>query len=153
MTDSNSSDGRLDQILADFLAAQERGEAPSPEKLVRDHPEFKAEIRAFLSNQAHFSFDESTNAYTPVGPKKSPRIGNFKLLQRLGEGGMGEVWMADQEKPVRRRVAVKLIKQGMDSKAVLARFDAERQALALMNHPNIAKVFEAGIETGNRNDC
>ncbi|MEQ1827935.1 MAG: hypothetical protein ABL921_18390 [Pirellula sp.] len=58
--------------------------------------------------------------------------------------GMGEIWMAEQEKPVRRRVTLKLIKEGMDSRAVLARFDAERQALAMMNHPNIAKVFEAG---------
>lgn len=57
---------------------------------------------------------------------------------------MGEIWMAEQEKPVRRRVTLKLIKEGMDSRAVLARFDAERQALAMMNHPNIAKVFEAG---------
>ena len=72
------------------------------------------------------------------------RIGNFRLLQRLGEGGMGEVWEAEQERPVRRRVAFKLVKWGMDTKEVLARFESERQALALMNHPNIAKVYEAG---------
>ncbi len=72
------------------------------------------------------------------------RIGHFHLLQKLGEGGMGEVWEADQEDPVRRRVAFKLIKWGMDTKEVLARFESERQALALMNHPNIAKAFEAG---------
>jgi len=72
------------------------------------------------------------------------RIGNFHLLQKVGEGGMGEVWEAEQEAPVRRRVAFKLIKWGMDTKEVLARFESERQALALMNHPNIAKAFEAG---------
>jgi non-specific serine/threonine protein kinase/serine/threonine-protein kinase len=72
------------------------------------------------------------------------RIGNFHLLQKLGEGGMGEVWEAEQERPVRRRVAFKLIKWGMDTKEVLARFESERQALALMNHPNIAKAYEAG---------
>ena len=77
--------------------------------------------------------------------QRSPTIGPYKLLQQIGAGGMGEVWMADQEKPVRRRVALKLIKAGMDTKQVVARFEAERQALALMNHPNIAKVFEAGI--------
>ena len=71
-------------------------------------------------------------------------IGPYKLLQRIGQGGMGEVWMARQEKPVRRDVAVKLIRRGMDSSQVLARFEAERQALALMDHPNIARVLDAG---------
>jgi eukaryotic-like serine/threonine-protein kinase len=73
------------------------------------------------------------------------RIGNFKLLQKLGEGGFGTVWMAEQLEPVRRRVALKIIKPGMDSKEVLVRFEQERQALALMDHPNIAKVFDAGV--------
>ncbi len=71
-------------------------------------------------------------------------IGRYKLLEEIGEGGMGTVWMAQQTEPVRRLVAVKLIKPGMDSKQVLARFEAERQALALMDHPNIAKVHDAG---------
>ena len=72
------------------------------------------------------------------------RIGNFRLLQKIGEGGMGEVWEAEQERPVRRRVAFKLIKWGLDTREVLARFESERQALALMNHPNIARALEAG---------
>src|SRR5262245_15306445 len=71
-------------------------------------------------------------------------IGPYKLVERIGEGGMGEVWMAQQTEPVRRMVALKLIKPGMDSRAVLARFEAERQALALMDHPNIARVLDAG---------
>jgi serine/threonine protein kinase/tetratricopeptide (TPR) repeat protein len=71
-------------------------------------------------------------------------IDGYKLLQPIGEGGMGVVWMADQLHPVQRRVALKIIKPGMDSKQVLARFEAERQALALMDHPNIARVFDAG---------
>src|SRR6266853_2086760 len=71
-------------------------------------------------------------------------FGPYRLLQRLGEGGMGEVWLAEQSKPVRRRVALKLIKAGMDTREVVARFESERQALALMNHPAIAKVFDAG---------
>jgi hypothetical protein len=70
--------------------------------------------------------------------------GRFKLLEELGEGGMGSVWVAEQTQPVRRKVAVKLIKAGMDSKTVLSRFEAERQALALMDHPNIAKVLDGG---------
>ena len=75
-------------------------------------------------------------------------IGPYKLLQRIGEGGMGVVYMAEQRKPVKRRVAIKIIKPGMDSKQVMARFEAERQALAMMDHPNIAKVFDAGSESG-----
>jgi serine/threonine protein kinase len=73
------------------------------------------------------------------------RIGNYKLLQKLGEGGFGTVWMAEQLEPVRRRVALKIIKPGMDSREVLVRFEQERQALALMDHSNIAKVFDAGV--------
>ncbi len=72
------------------------------------------------------------------------RIGLYKLLQQIGEGGFGVVWMAEQEQPVRRRVALKIIKMGMDTKEVIARFEQERQALAMMEHPNIAKVFDAG---------
>jgi serine/threonine protein kinase len=76
-------------------------------------------------------------------------IGHYKLLQKIGEGGMGEVWMAEQEEHIRRKVALKVVKLGMDTKQVIARFEAERQALALMDHPNIAKVLDAGAtETG-----
>jgi serine/threonine protein kinase len=77
------------------------------------------------------------------------RIGRYKLLQQIGEGGCGVVYMAEQEEPVHRRVALKVIKLGMDTKSVIARFEAERQALALMDHPNIAKVLDAGAtDTG-----
>ena len=80
---------------------------------------------------------------------ESKRIGPYKLLQKLGEGGYGVVYMAEQEQPIRRRVALKIIKLGMDTKSVIARFEAERQALALMDHPNIARVLDAGAtETG-----
>src|SRR5215471_141398 len=72
------------------------------------------------------------------------RIGRYKLLQQIGEGGCGVVYMAEQEEPVRRKVALKIIKLGMDTKQVIARFEAERQALALMDHPNIARVLDAG---------
>jgi eukaryotic-like serine/threonine-protein kinase len=71
-------------------------------------------------------------------------IGPYQLLQMVGEGGMGEVWLAEQKHPVRRRVALKLVKAGMDTRQVVARFQSERQAIALMDHPAIAKVFEAG---------
>jgi serine/threonine protein kinase/tetratricopeptide (TPR) repeat protein len=77
-------------------------------------------------------------------------IGPYKLLEQIGEGGMGTVWMAQQTEPVKRLVAVKLIKPGMDSRQVIARFEAERQALALMDHPNIAKVHDAGTAPDGR---
>jgi len=76
-------------------------------------------------------------------------IGRYKLLEQIGEGGFGVVWMAEQEAPVRRRVALKIIKLGMDTKEVVARFEAERQALAMMDHPNIASVLDGGAtDTG-----
>ena len=87
--------------------------------------------------------DESTA--TAFHSDRTPElIGPYKILEKIGEGGMGVVYLADQESPLRRRVALKVIKPGMDSKHVLARFEAERQALALMNHPGVAKVFDAG---------
>src|SRR6266404_3722984 len=85
-----------------------------------------------------------------AGEKPGDRIGHYKLLQQIGEGGSGVVYMAEQEEPVRRRVALKLIKPGMDTKSVIARFEAERQALALMDHPSIAKVFDAGATESGR---
>ncbi|HSA02993.1 MAG TPA: protein kinase, partial [Candidatus Paceibacterota bacterium] len=88
--------------------------------------------------------DASTTRVVPITEKPGDRIGRYKLLQQIGEGGCGVVYMAEQEEPVRRRVALKVIKLGMDTKSVIARFEAERQALALMDHPNIAKVFDAG---------
>ncbi len=91
--------------------------------------------------------DRASSAPTETAPPSShpqDAIGPYHLMQKVGEGGMGEVWLAEQSAPVRRKVALKLIKAGMDSKEVIARFEAERQALALMDHPAIAKVFEAG---------
>jgi serine/threonine protein kinase len=77
-------------------------------------------------------------------------IGRYRLLQRVGEGGMGEVWEAEQLSPVKRRVAVKVIKEGMDTRTVVARFEAERKALALMSHPGVARVFDAGVTPEGR---
>lgn len=85
-----------------------------------------------------------------AGPGPGDRIGHYKLLQQIGEGGCGIVFMAEQHEPVRRLVALKVIKAGMDTKSVIARFEAERQALAMMDHPNIAKVLEAGATDAGR---
>jgi serine/threonine protein kinase len=107
------------------------------ESLLRAH---EAES-GFLPNDAEQHV--ATAAYQPITERPGSVIGPYKLLQEIGEGGFGVVYMAEQEKPVRRMVAVKIIKPGMDSAQVIARFESERQALALMDHPNIAKVLDA----------
>jgi len=120
------------------------------EALVREY----AAAGSFLETPAAAGTDESdspTGIYPQPGVPDDPGvwIGPYKLLQQIGEGGMGIVYMAEQDRPVRRKVALKIIKAGMDSAQVVARFEAERQALALMDHPNIAKVLDAGTtDTG-----
>src|SRR5262249_30936171 len=93
---------------------------------------------------------EMTDDYPPITERPGTVLGPYKLLQQIGEGGMGTVFMAEQTEPVRRMVALKIIKPGMDSKQVVARFEAERQALAMMDHQNIAKVFDAGTTESGR---
>src|SRR5881397_3497889 len=104
--------------------------------------------------QALLRADESGESFLPEQPKAivvpitekpGDKIGRYKLLQQIGEGGCGVVYMAEQAEPVRRRVALKIIKLGMDTKSVIARFEAERQAVAMMDHPNIAKIYDAGV--------
>ncbi len=91
-----------------------------------------------------------THVIAAITEKPGDRIGRYRLLQNIGEGGCGVVYMAEQEEPVRRRVALKVIRLGMDTKSVVARFEAERQALAMMDHPNIAKVFDGGATEAGR---
>ena len=91
-----------------------------------------------------------SNIDQPGTESPSTMIGPYKLIEPIGEGGMGSVWMAQQTEPVKRLVAVKLIKAGMDTRQVIARFEAERQALALMDHPNIARVLDGGTSSGGR---
>src|SRR5262245_20567429 len=86
----------------------------------------------------------------PPGTPPGTAIGSYRLLEVIGEGGMGTVYLAEQREPVQRQVALKVIKAGMDSRQVIARFEAERQALALMDHPHIAKVFDAGATPDGR---
>ena len=94
-------------------------------------------------------FSAALERRTPT-ERVGSQIGPYKLLQQIGEGGMGTVWMAEQAHPVRRKVALKLIKSGMDTRQVIARFEAERQALALMDHANIARVLDAGATDSGR---
>ncbi len=91
-----------------------------------------------------------TAGYDPTALPNALISGRYTLQQKIGEGGMGEVLVAKQSEPVKRKVALKLIKPGMDSRAVLQRFEQERQALAMMDHPNIAKVLDAGLTPGGQ---
>src|SRR5215831_12425141 len=109
----------LRQHLDELLAAQE-------------------DLGSFLARPA--VVPEGATSNSPVREGPGSKIGPYKLLQQIGEGGMGIVYMAEQEQPVRRKVALKIIKPGMDSQQVIVRFEAERQALAMMDHLHIAKV-------------
>jgi serine/threonine protein kinase len=121
-------------------------------------PEVRQRVEALLlayENAGSFLESPAANAAQTIATPASAeaigtKIGPYKLLQQIGEGGMGTVYMAEQVEPVARRVAVKIIKPGMDSRQVIARFEAERQALALMDHPNIAKMLDAGTTDKGR---
>jgi serine/threonine protein kinase len=104
----------------------------------------------FLKEPAVSPSARTAAASHPPAEKPGDRIGPYKLLEQIGEGGCGVVYVAEQEEPVRRRVALKVIKLGMDTKQVIARFDSERHALALMDHPNIARILDAGATTMGR---
>ena len=116
-------------------------------------PELRRSVESLLEAYQHGAYLEPGEngmiELSSLADETGDRIGPYKLLQRIGEGGMGNVYMAEQLRPIKRRVALKIIKLGMDTKQVVARFEAERQALALMDHPNIATVLDAGAtETG-----
>jgi tetratricopeptide (TPR) repeat protein/serine/threonine protein kinase len=121
-----------------------------------NNPALRAEVEALLrANDKSgdlLDLPEKPGVTTDLPTSEAPGtvIGPYKLLEQIGEGGMGTVWMAEQTEPIQRRVALKVIKEGMDSKQVLARFEAERQALALMDHPNIAKVLDANRTPSGR---
>ncbi len=141
-----------EEIFADALALDRAARAAFLERVCAGDPARRARLEALLLAYGNARADFLAPARTrpaAVEEQAGARIGRYKLLEQIGEGGCGVVWMAEQSEPVRRRVALKVIKLGMDSKAVIARFEAERQALAMMDHPNIAKVHDAGTtDTG-----
>ncbi|MCB9911406.1 MAG: protein kinase [Planctomycetes bacterium] len=129
----------LDEVCAGDLAKRQRVQALLDEHLQQD---------AFMQRAAS-GHDLSLDAEPVPAERPGAIVGRYKLLQQIGEGGCGVVYLAEQLEPVRRRVALKVIKLGMDTKSVVTRFEAERQALALMDHPNIARVLDAGAtDTG-----
>ena len=150
-----------DELLADLLViwgeARDAGQPRSAAELCQDAPHLITRLEAEIHIQEQWERPASPAlAQSPAPLHAVPEdlrgqvIGPYKLLELLGEGGMGSVWVAEQHQPIRRTVALKVIKAGMDTKQVLARFEAERQALALMDHPNIAKVLDAGTTDGGR---
>jgi serine/threonine protein kinase len=153
-------------IEAVFFAALEKKEAGERaaylDKACNGDPDLRRCVEKLLAAQPRVGeFLQAPAAGLPAAPKDATVdqaaderpgtvLGPYKLLHDIGEGGMGTVWMAEQTEPVKRRVALKVIKPGMDSRQILARFEAERQALALMDHPNISKVLDAGATSGGR---
>jgi len=118
------------------------------ENLRAVHDQIRRPMRSDASGQ--FGESDATVAVGDLTKPDSNRMGPYKLLEKIGEGGFGLVYLAEQQEPIRRRVALKVIKLGMDTRQVIARFEAERQALALMDHPNIARVFDAGATERGR---
>ncbi len=160
MSDSETPGPRSEKEI--FFEAMERC-TPQERSAFLDgacgtNPVQRARVEALLADhyqQDGFMRDPAVEAPPLSSPEPAPpetpaqMLGRYKLLEKIGEGGFGEVWMAEQREPVRRRVALKIIKLGMDSRQVVARFEAERQALAMMDHENIARIFDADItETG-----
>ena len=150
---------RADQIFAAALTVSDTAErAALLQRECADDDALRAEVESLLA--AHEGAGKFLDGpptvivnqipQTVPAEKSGTRIGRYKLLEQIGEGGFGTVWMAEQEEPVRRRVALKIIKLGMDTRQVVARFEAERQALALMDHPNIARIFDGGATENGR---
>ena len=139
VTDDGERAGYLDEVCGDDTQLRAR-----VERLLSAQPD----VTSFLEGPAP-GINVAHTITHRVTEKPGDTIGPYKLLQQIGEGGMGVVYMAEQTEPVERRVALKIIKPGMDTRQVIARFEAERQALAMMDHPNIAKVLDAGTtDTG-----
>jgi eukaryotic-like serine/threonine-protein kinase len=133
----------LDQVCGEDVLREQI------EALLRAHDDSESFLECPASEMAGAASSPPTLDQAPL-EKPGTVIGPYKLLQQIGEGGFGVVFMAEQTEPVRRKVAVKVIKPGMDSRQVIARFEAERQALAVMEHPNIARVLDAGATNSGR---
>jgi len=135
-------------IALEIALRRGSGEQPSRQEYAKRFPDDRIDIDPESTGDTPSDEAGQALAHRPAprplieGP--GTRVGPYKILQKIGEGGMGVVYMAEQEKPVRRRVALKIIKPGMDTDQVIARFEAERQALALMDHQHIARVLDAG---------
>jgi eukaryotic-like serine/threonine-protein kinase len=143
-TPSPDDKKQVEAMVADCIEAMERGEPDPAARVCSTRPEFLTRVQRRLAQLASRGLIPGTDQLPP------PQIGPYRILRELGSGGMGSVYLAEQSEPVRREVALKVVKLGMDTREVVARFQAERQALARMNHPHIAQVFDAGITGDGR---
>jgi serine/threonine-protein kinase len=151
-----NANGQIDGLLVEVLKKPEGEREEYLDLVCRDDHGLRRELADLLAagNQAAGFLERpavriSETHLLPLPEDSGTTIGRYRLLQRIGEGGFGVVYMAEQQEPVRRKVALKIIKLGMDTKQVIARFESERQALAMMDHPHIARVLDAGAtETG-----
>jgi len=146
---------RLDEIADEFLARQRSGERPDVDAIAAQHPEIAPQVKQLLRTiqvvALHQENSEARDDETRAEGNDATRsnlaiakeIGPYRIIGTLGEGGMGTVFRAEQLEPIQRQVALKLIRSGLDTKKIIERFEAERRALALMDHPNIAKVLDA----------
>jgi serine/threonine protein kinase len=157
---------RIRALFHDALARSPADRVAFLERACRDEPSVHAEVETLLAahgGAGQFLKDPTVDVASLTAAVEAAqesqvagafapgmRVGPYKLLEEIGEGGFGIVYLAEQEEPVRRRVALKIVKLGMDTREVIARFEAERQALALMDHANIAKVFDAGATESGR---
>src|SRR3954447_18468775 len=151
---------RIEQVFLDALNKADADRPAFVAEACGADSDLRREVERLLAAQPRvgkFLEEPLGNALSPTEERRVPSwamgtviAGRYKLIEPIGEGGMGTVWMAQQTEPVKRLVAVKLIKAGMDSKQVIARFEAERQALALMDHPNIARVLDGGTTSAGR---
>jgi eukaryotic-like serine/threonine-protein kinase len=178
-SNSDDRSRQIDAAIAEYLEALEKGSPLDQEAFLAQHADIAGELRQFTEDDSALkrdaprpvagraaNSDQSIDPASPIAvalsePARTSDLSSavapgttigarYRLLEVIGEGGMGTVWMAEQREPMRRMVALKLIKPGMASKAVLTRFGAERQALALMDHPNIAKVLDGGTTADGR---
>jgi len=150
--DSTGGHQLLAEMADDFGGRYRRGERPTIEEYVQKYPGLAEQIRELFPAMAAMEQSGLEPATRPgvAAERVGTTVGRYKLLEQIGGGGMGVVYMAEQLRPVRRKVALKIIKPGMDSGQVIARFEAERQALTMMDHPNIAKVLDAGTTDAGR---
>jgi non-specific serine/threonine protein kinase/serine/threonine-protein kinase len=138
----------ISELLDQGFELPEEARARWLDGVHREHPELVPTLRKLMAAHSAAARSDALDTIPaielPPGAREGQQIGPYELVRRVGAGGMGEVWEARQLRPVQRRVAVKLIKAGMDTRQVVARFESERQALALMDHPTIAKVLDGG---------